>query len=169
MITFPIVNQRKSCSLHHFRSLMLWKSIIHRSARGNPVGTEVVLSEKYGPDFRPSGGSGRPPTPSPPHAPTPAHPHTRSCTRIDFNTPRFSSFGKNLCVDKITSPPVRPSGGSGRLPTPVPATCSHTCSPYIRALFPYLKSTIRSFSKRKWAARPHNLHFTSLKSTNDRF
>ena len=32
--------------------------------------------------------------PPPPHAPTPAHPHTRSCTRIDFNTPRLSSFGK---------------------------------------------------------------------------
>ena len=32
--------------------------------------------------------------PPPPHAPTPAHPHTRSCTRIDFNTPRLPSFGK---------------------------------------------------------------------------
>ena len=45
--------------------------------------------------------SGRFPTPSPPHAPTPAHPHTRSCTRIDFNTPRLSSFGKkinSLCI-----------------------------------------------------------------------
>ena len=41
MITFPIVNKRKSCSLHHFRSLMLWKSIMHRSARGNPVEIEV--------------------------------------------------------------------------------------------------------------------------------
>ena len=31
--------------------------------------------------------------PPPPHAPTPAHPHTRSCTRIDFNTPRLPSYG----------------------------------------------------------------------------
>ena len=92
----------KSFILRHFRSPMLWKSIIHRSAWGNPVEIEVAtevaievqLSDGSGLDFRPSGGSGRPPTPSPPHAPTPAHPHTRSCTRIDFNTPRFSSFGK---------------------------------------------------------------------------
>ena len=79
---------------------MLWKSIIHRSAWGNPVGIEVVYrcyhAKRHGTDFRPSGGSGRPPTPSPPHAPTPAHPHTRSCTRIDCNTPRLLSFGKKI-------------------------------------------------------------------------
>ena len=127
MIMVTILKPRKSPILHHFRSLMLWKStndhfsnskqaeilqfasfsftyalkINHSSLRPRQSGryrgaTEVVPSEKSRTDFRPSGGSGRPPTPSPPHAPTPAHPHTRSCTRIDFNTPRFSSFGKKI-------------------------------------------------------------------------
>ena len=95
MLTFAIVNRRKSCILHHFRSRMLWKSIIHRSAWGNPVG----IDHRIGPGISgpAAAGPGRLksyPTPWPANFFHPPHPHTQVQTRIDFINPDCHLLGK---------------------------------------------------------------------------
>ena len=94
---FSLDNQAEN---HHKRSFTMVKSTNDRFSLDNQTESNRNPTEiKQNPAENPGQIAGRRADPAgvlppPPHAPTPAHPHTRSCTRIDFNTPRFSSFGK---------------------------------------------------------------------------
>ena len=93
---FSLDNQAEN---HHTRSFTMVKSTNDRFSLDDQA---EIKQDKTGikqPDPGQIAGRRADPAgvlPPPPHAPTPAHPHTRSCTRIDFNTPRLSSFGKKI-------------------------------------------------------------------------
>ena len=133
MVTFTIVNPRKSYILHHVRSLMLWKST--NAHFSNSKQTEILHFASFSFTYalkinhsslrpRQSGRyrgqnraknlgliSGHPADPAG-RLPPPRHmlPHLLTLTRaavpgLTLIHPDCHLLGKNLCVDKIASRP----------------------------------------------------------------